>query len=232
MSIFGIIKSDDKVFTGDKLLINVADSFLTPPLEFATVSHEISVDNGVTWFDVSSKMQLGWVFTTPGLKTISLRVSTTEPSSQVFTKTINALDIVAAKLFSKDEDLYLYEPEIDQYLPKKWSSWNPIHKAAQDWIIDWLDEKRIFNKNGAKYTVADILDIQQVRQLSCYKALEFIFQGNSNVVGDIFSVKRDKYRELANEKASRSQLALDYDADSVAGPQERTDLNTVILRRG
>lgn len=232
MSIFGVIKSDDKVFTGDKLRIDVSQSFLAPALVFATVSHEVSVDGGVTWYDVTAKKFVDWIFSTAGVKTISLRVSTTQPANQVFTKQVTVMDLTAQNLFSKDSDLYRLEPEIDNYLPKKWSSWNLIHLQAQEWIIDLLDEKGMTNDAGAKYTVADLMDKQQVKQLSLYKVLEFIFEGNSNIVGDLYSIKRDKYQSLANDKSARSNLALDANNNDVQDQFESTDLFSVDLKRG
>lgn len=231
MSIFGVIKSDDKVFTGDKLRIDVSGSFLAPDLTFATISHEISVDAGVTWYNVTVKKYVDWLFTTAGTKTISVRISTTEPASQVFTKDITVLNLATASLFSTDSDLYIHEPEIDQYRPKKWSSWNMVHLMAQTWIVDFLDEKGIFAEDGSKYTAADIMDKQQVKQLSTYKTLQFIFEGNSNVGGDLFSIKAAEYNKLANAKASRSQLSLDYNKDTVSTVSERTNLQTILVKR-
>jgi len=231
MSIFGVIKSDDKVFTGDKLRIDVSGSFIAPDLTFATVSHEISVDAGVTWYNVTAEKYVDWIFTTAGTKTISLRLTTTLPSTQTFTKDITVLNLATQNLFSSDFDLYAHEPEIDTYLPKKWSSWNVVHLRAQDWIIDMLDEKGIFAEDGSKYAVADILDKQQVKQLSTYKTLQFIFEGNSNVVGDLYSIKAAKYEQLSNTKSSRSQLALDYNKDTVSQVNEKTNLQTIIVRR-
>mgnify|MGYP000591345214 CR=1 FL=1 len=231
MSIFGIIKSDDKVFTGDKFRIMVNESFLAPALTFATKSHEISLDNGVTWYDVSSKKQLDWVFDAAGTQTISLRISTTEPSSATVTKEIEVLDITTQNLFSNDHDLYVLEPDIDKYLPKSWSSWNLIHLKAQEYIMDWLNEKRIFKQDGSSFAPSDLLEKQEVKQFSVAKALEFIFEGNSNVVGDISSVKRDKYKLMANEKASRSQLALNYNGTTTEAKNGRIDMMTVKLNR-
>lgn len=224
MSIFGIIKCDDKVFTGDKLRIDVSESFLAPGLTFATVSHEVSLDGGVNYFNFSAKKYVDWMFSTAGAKTITLRVSTTEPASLTFTKSVTVLDLVTQKLFSDDSDLYQYEPEIDQYLPKRWSSWNLVHLKAQDWIIDWIDESRQRKSSGAKYTVDDIMDNKQVSQLSCYKALEFIYESNINVAGDLFSVKRDKYKSLVAVHANRNSLALDYNDNDIADVGENVDL--------
>jgi hypothetical protein len=233
MSIFGIIKCDDKVFTGDKLRIDVSESFLAPGLSFGVISHEVSTDNGTTWYNISAKKSIDWIFMSAGAKTISLRINTTVPSTQTFTKSVTVIDLTTANLFSLDSDLYQYETDIDKYLPKKWSSWNLVSLAARDWIVDWLDEKRIFKENGEKYAASDLLDKQQVKQLSVYKTLQFIFESNSNIDGDIFSQKSAKYKELANTKASMSQLKLDYDDSGTDnGPEERTDMMTVQIRRG
>lgn len=231
MSIFGIIKCDDQVYNGDKIMFDVSQTFLSPDLTFAVVSHEMSFDSGTTWFDITATKNISWIFQTPGTVPVQLRVTAAGPVSQVFSKQIDVLDMSVANLFSTDADIKQYEPNIDMYLPEKWSSWNMIHRTAQAWIIDWLDEKRIFNKDGQKYSAKDIMDKQQVRQLACYKALEFIFEGNSNVVGDLFSVKRDKYRELSNEKASKSQLALDFNKNEIQDEWERTDLFSVSVNR-
>jgi hypothetical protein len=232
MSVFGIIKCDEKVFVADKIRLDARESFIAPGLTYATLSHEISVDAGVTWYNISDKKYVDWLFSTAGTKTISLRLSTTEPASYTFTKDVVVLDVVTQKLFSNDSDLYKYETEIDQYLPKKWSSWNMIHLAAQEWIMDWLDEKRITDINGDKYVVDDIMDAQQVKQLSCYKALEFIYESNINIPDDLYTKKRDKYRTLANEKASKAQLSLDFNKDTLTDSGERTDLFSISVRRG
>lgn len=231
MSIFGVIKTDDKVFTGDQLRIDVSSSFLAPGLSFGTISHEISIDEGVTWFNVSAKKSADWIFSTAGEQIITLRLTTSTAATQTFTKTVTVLDLTAQKLFSLDSDLYIIEPEIDQYLPKRWSSWNLVHLKAQEYIIDWLDEKKIFKRDGTKYGVNDILDLQEVKQWSTYKVLEFIYEGNSNIVGDISSIKRDKYRAMSDEKASRSQLSLNYSGD-VEDTTQRTDLFSVQVVRG
>jgi len=233
MSIFGIIKSDDQVFTGDKIRFDFAESFLAPALAFAPISHEASIDGGITYYNVTQKKSVDWIFSATGPMTLTLRLNTTQPASQTYTKTIQVVDLIGANLFSKDADLYQYETDIDQYLPKKWSSWNMVHFAAQKYILDWLDEKRIFAFNETKYTASDLLDKAEVRQFSIFKTLEFIYEANSKIVGDLFSVKSAGYRLLANEKASRSQITLDYNKDTLNNDgQERTDLNSVIVLRG
>lgn len=233
LSLFGVIKSDDNVFTGDKIRFDFRQSFLTPDVIFSTtLSHQVSFDAGATYLDVTSNKYIDYMYSTSGSKTVTLKLKTSTAVEQTFTKIITVLDITTAALFSKDHDLYQFEPEIDQYLPKKWSSWNMIHKQAQEWIIDWLDEAAIYKYDGSKFAVADIGDSQQVKQLSIYKVLEIIFEGNSNIVGDLFSIKRDKYKALAQQKMSRANLRLDYDDSGVVDTNERINLVSGTLIRG
>jgi hypothetical protein len=232
MGRFGVIRSDDKVFVGDKIQFDVSKSFVTPDETLATPkNHEVSFDAGVTWLDITAKKKIDYIYSTAGTKTVSLKITTTAGNS-IFTKDITALDLAAQKLFSSDSDLYRHEPDIDNLLPAKWSSWNLIHLEVQKAFMDWLDEKRIFNQDGTKYVVDDLLDLQQVRQFSIFKVLELIYSGAHNISGDVYEAKRDKYLEWANEKLSRSQIALDYNGNATADRNERTDLMAVVVRRG
>ena len=231
MARFGIIKSDDKVFTGDKIRFDFRQSFVTPDEQLATpTSHEASFDGGLNWIDVTKDKFVDFIYSTAGTKTVQLRI-TTQTGNDIVSKTVTALDLTAQKLFSNDSDLYQYEPEIDSLLPKKWSSWNMIHLEAQKFFIDWLDEKRIFNEQKEKYQVSDLLDRDQVRQFSIFKVLELIYSGENNVAGDLYQLKRDKYRELCNEKLAKSQISLDFNKNGVADLGERTDLFSVELIR-
>lgn len=236
MAIFGIIKSDDKVFTGDKIRYDFSQSFVTPDTGFAaTGSHQVSFDSGVTYIDISAKKYVDYIYTSAGTKIVTLKLTDSTaitPVIQTFTKSIVCLDLTTAKLFSKDNDLYQFEPDIDAYLPKKYSSWNMIHKQAQEWIVDWLDEQGIYKSDESLYVAADIINSQQVKQLSIYKVLEIIFEGNSNIAGDIFSIKRDKYRALVVEKSNRSYLRLDYDGDGIQDVSERVNMVSGTLTRG
>lgn len=231
MSRFGVIKSDDKVFKNDKIRFDASKSFVTPDETLATPkNHEISFDAGVTWIDITTPKVCDFIYTSIGTKTVQLRITTTSGNS-VESRTIEVLDLDNKKLFSKDSDLYRHEPEIDNLLPKKWSSWNLNHLEAQKIFMDWLDEKGIFNKNGKKYEVADLLDLEEVRQWSVYKCLELIYRGNVNVANDVSDQKSKTYAAEADKKLAKSQIALDYNEDGEANAGERTDLYSVNINR-
>ena len=229
---FGIIKCDERVFTGDKLFIDVSKSFVPAGSSFhPTLSHEISMDSGVTWIDVTATKSLSWIFSSAGAKIITLRLTDSLSAQLTFPKTIQCLDLTAQKLFSNDSNLYPYETEIDQYLPKKWSSWNLVHLQSQEWIMDWLDEMGMTDNEGEKYIVADLLDSDQVKQLSCVKTLELIYESNINIPGDLYTQKRDKYQKMVSERSSRSYLKLDANKDGLSDLGDRQRLNSVGLYR-
>lgn len=230
--IFGIIKSDDKVFTGDSILIDVSKSFLAPNVAFTpNNSHEISVDEGVTWYDISSKKQVNWLFSTHGVKTITLRLNTVSNGSQTFTKTIEVLNITTANLFSKDNDLYSYEPDIDNLMPKHWSSWNMVHLEAQSQIVQWLDRKNIRKTDGTQYVVSDFANIKQVREWSQALVLSLIYEGNSNQLNDVFKEKAITYRNLVSEKMQLAHIELTGESLNQT-INATTDLRTVTVVRG
>jgi hypothetical protein len=228
---FPILTFDKEVFSGDKVRIDASRSFFDPNETAATISHEISFDDGATWINISEKKYIDYGTFNGGETPIKFRL-TSNLTDAILNESLAVLDIGTIKLFSRDFDLYSYESDIDQYLPKKWSSWNLVHYNAQKYILDWLDEKRIYKSDGSKYTAADLLDKKEVRQFSIAKTLEFIFESNSKIVGDVFSVKRDKYRALANEKASRMQLTLDANGDTILNDTENRDIGGVELIRG
>ncbi len=223
--IFGKIKTDEQVFTGDMLRIDASKTFVSPDKTIApTNGLQISVDSGVSWLDITNKKYVDWAFTTSGTKTITLRVTTTSSDTQDFTKDVVVLDITTQGLFSKDDDLYKYEPDIDSLLPKKWSSWNLIHLEAQKQIVQWLDFKGIRRSDGTTYTASDILDKKQVREWSALLVLSLIYQGNSNQTGDIFSSKSTLYKNLAEVQMNLSHIEL------TGQPYNETNNNTTNLR--
>ena len=92
-------------------------------------------------------------------------------------------------------------------------------------------EKRIFNEASQKYVVADLLDKQEVKQLSIAKVLELIYESNINTPGDLFTQKREKYTAMVQEKAARSTLTLDFNGNTTSEEGERTDLHSVTVYR-
>lgn len=228
---FGRIDCDDKVFTGDQLRVDVSKSILLPTETKADPTfYEISFDLGTTWFDISQTGYIDYMFSTPGNKTIQFRL-TTDLGSDVFTKVVECLDLTAQNLFSLDFDLYPYEPDINKWLPNKWSSWNLIHLRSQNFIINSLYEKRIFKEDGSSYTKDDVFEIDKVKDWSAALSLYYIFEGLSNQVDDIYREKMQKYEKLASDRAATAQFKLDFNSNDISDEGELTDNRSVELIR-
>jgi hypothetical protein len=229
MAKFGIIISDQKVFRNDLIVFDFKKSYFTPDETPAAPSLEFSADN-TTWYDVSSKKEISWRFSTAGNQTIYLRMTSTTSGDQTFTYQVEVIDTAAQNLFSQDSDLIGYEPDIMKWLPKYWSSWNIIHLRAQEYILNFLREKAIYAEDGTDYKRDEIQNIDEVRDWSSALALYYIFSGTSNSTSDVFKEKSKQYEEIANTRAAKARISLDYNKNlENDDPQE--DLRSVILRR-
>jgi len=226
---FGIIQSEDKVFINDKINVDFSKSVITPDETAATISHEFSAD-GVAYINVSSTKNIDWSFSSSGLGTFYLRL-TSNTGSTVFVKQIEVLHPDSQKLFSNDFDLVPYEPDIIKWLPKKWSSWNLIHLRAQDYIINMLREKGIKGQNNVAYTKDDIFDVLEVKDLSAALALRYIFSGTSNSSEDVFKRKSDEYDKLVTTRASAVAVKLDFNKNALNDEQEIQTFRAVEFRR-
>lgn len=211
MSLFGVIQTDEAIFMGDKTRIDVSQCFVTPD-EVQTITLEIKADAAASFISVTSSRHLDWIYSSKGSKTITVKL-TSGVKTEEFTKTVTVLDLADEKLFSKDTDLVPYEPEVYSYLPAKWSSFNVIHWRVQKQILKWLDEKRIWTEDGSKLTLAEILDLTELRDLSVCMVLALIFEGVKNQVGDVFSEKAKHYADLATQKSQAATIRLDVNKD-------------------
>ena len=106
-----------------------------------------------------------------------------------------------------------------------------MHRNAQDRVLTWLDERRITDTSGNRLTKDAIIDIEEVNDWSKFMVLRLIFEGLSNSVDDIFSIKSEKYRELENIAKNRSMIRLDRDGDGSIDDESPVDLRTFRLKR-
>lgn len=229
MAKFGIIISDEKVFSGDIIELDFNRSSFTPDETPEAISHEFSIDQ-TNWINVTQQRKIVWSFNSVGLKTVYLRLTSTS-GSEVFSKSINVLDLAAQKLFSKDQDLANVEPEIMKMLPKKWSSWNLMHLAAQEKIINLIREKGWKSWSGVAYTKDDFLNVSEVKEWSIAIALELAYFNISNASNDVFMEKSKYYASLVNAREANARIKLDYNKNTVADKDEEATFNTVGLSR-
>lgn len=225
--LFPELKHEKIVQVYDKTRLDASKSFVTVD-EVALTLYEIEPDTGAGFIDATSTKYLDYVYSSDGVKTVTLRV---DNGTGLVSRTFS-LEVVTEendKLFSEDADLVSHEPDILNYVSEGRNSYKNIHRSVQSRIIDWLDEHRFTNTDGSKLTKANIFDIEEVRHWSKYMVLADIFEGLSNAIDDIFRNKADKYMDLAESARNRAQLRLDLDGDGDV--DMRADLRTMDMRR-
>jgi len=116
-------------------------------------------------------------------------------------------------LFSSDSDLKASEPDIMNYLGRDRSSYNFIHREAQELITAYLDEKGLVDIYGDKFTKAAFVSLDEFKQWSKFMVLRLIFEGLSNSLDDEFDSKAKKYRKEETYHSNRAVVRIDIDAD-------------------
>jgi hypothetical protein len=89
----------------------------------------------------------------------------------------------------------------------------------------------VWQRDGSRYTAADLIDIQDFKEWSKYLTLQIIFESLSNAVDDVFSRKAEKYSSMATKAKNRGVLRLDYNDNDEIDDFEKTDLRTGLLFR-
>lgn len=228
MAVFPKLHNEATVQVEDKTRLDATPSFVSAD-DTGITQVRIDPETGVAGFiDVTSKKYLDWAYDTNGTKTITVEVT---GSTGTNTKTFDVEVLTAAEdcLFSDDSMLLPYEGEILKYVRKGRCSWLDKHRAAQERIIEFLDEKKIWkpcDDNDADqyagvpvpYTKADICaltgdDFEQFKDWSKFMVLEMIYSDLSKQVDDIFARKAESYRGMKDAAAHRGCLRLDKDGD-------------------
>lgn len=184
----------------------------------------------------SDKWYLDWAYQTDGMKDVIVRVeSDLIPAGRTRTYTVNCLSVDDDALFSGDDDLFAYEPDLMNYLPRGKNSYLYAHRKAQDKIIMYLDEQRIWKQDGSIFTKQDIAATalndaevkEQFRFWSTFETLLTIFESIQVSNTDIFQEKKLEYQALRDQARNRSALRLDSNGD---GELDQTPYDIRTLR--
>ena len=229
MAIFGNLELEEIVQVDDKTRLDARKTFVSVD-EAAITLMEIEPEAAAGFIDVTSTQYLDWQYSTDGDKTVTLRV-TTDGAPQSFTKTLTIISVADDKLFSGDAELLPWEPKILKWVRDGRNTFLDVHRAAQDRILTWLDEHRIWDTEGNRLTKAAILDIQEVNDWSKFLTLKIIFEGLSNATDDIFHEKALRYGDKAAKARNRGALRLDKNADGSTDDDGKADLRSFTLSR-
>jgi hypothetical protein len=217
--IFVQIDREQKVQVNDKTRIDASKSFLSGTTNTIS-SIEIDPDGVSGFFDVTTDGFLDWAYPSEGQKVVSCRITDSEANQTTGTITIEVVTAAEDNLFSNDDELKVYEPDLLRYVQDGRNSFIDKHRIAQFEILDELEANLIYKEDGTKYTAEDIVNVEEFRKYSTFLTLEIIFEGLSNDVEDIFRNKANKYSEKKVQAKKRAQLHLDSDGD---GDVDRND---------
>ena len=235
---FPDLRFENVLQVDDRTRLSASKSFVTGGETITNV--EIQPDSLESFISVfnsdNDKWYLDWAYETEGIKTITVRL-TTDVGTKDKTYTTNVLTEGEDALLSEDSDLYPYEPEIDRLLPKGKNSYKYAHRAAQDKIIAYLDEQRIYKNDNSRYTKHDLATITdpefkyQFKQWSTFQTMLIIFESNQIAVGDVFEEKRQQYENEMRQHRNRASLRLDQDGDGVIDDLPYNIRSTMMVRR-
>lgn len=230
--IFPKLNHENIVQVDDKTRLSASLSFVTDDETVTDI--EVKPESSESYISVFSEDQdrwfLDWAYLASGEKTVSVKVTTlTGNLSKDFI--LNVISETDDKLFSKDNDLFPLEPEILRYLPQGKNSFIYVHRKAQEKILTFLDEQRIWKADGSRFSKDDIFDKEEFKRWSIYMTLLIIFESMQVSNNDIFQEKKEEYRKEMIEARNRASLRLDVDGDNVVDQVAYRINSTSLVRR-
>ena len=195
--------TDDEVITDIFIQPSASDPF-------------ISVYNGGD----TDKWVIDWAYELDSFKDVAVQIIANSGSkTKTYMAGINVLTEEVDALLSTDNDILPFEPKIHRYLPRGKNSFIYAHRKAQERIIAYLDEQRIWKNDNSRYGKLDLSTVtdpdfkEQFRQWSSFETLLIIFESFQVSSGDLFQEKKLEYTALRNSARTRSALRLDQDGD-------------------
>ena len=209
--IFGKLKVEKIIQVDDKTRIDCTRSFVVDETSAITL---MRVKPSVTdsFIDITANKYLDWSYSLAGINAIELEI-TTDGAPQVFAAKLTSISVADDYLFSSDADITPHEDDILNYVIAGRDSFLDKHRVAQERVMTYLNDQRIWDESGSKLSPSAIVNIDEVRDWSKFQTLAIIFEGISNQVGDIFSVKAEKYKGLMERSRASAALRLDRSGD-------------------
>lgn len=214
----------------DKTRIDISKSFITGTTATIT-TYEIDPDGVTGFIDVTNDQYLDWAFSTSGETTVTSRVTDSDLNISLDVVTITVKTEAEDNLFSNDQDIIQYEPDILNWVEQGRNSFLNKHRTAQIDILDELYRYGIVKNDGTKYDASDIIDIKEFRDYSKFLTLSLIFEGLSNASDDVFRDKANKYLGKATSAKNKAYIKLDRDGDGELSTFETEPIFSGYLRR-
>ena len=199
------------VQVNDKTRIDVSTSFVS-----GSGITDISIDPGTGPVSVfnsdQNKWYLDWAFDSSG--TWPIVVSATDGVNTISQNfEMEVISEADDFLYSTDSQIFAIESELKRYIPDGRNSFKNVHREAQSRILNFLDRKRIWNKDGTPLSKMQINIHDEVSKWSLYETLFIIYTDLFISVGDKFAEKVNQYKELRNYERDRAAVRIDKDAN-------------------
>lgn len=191
------------------------------------VKVEIEPHTGLGFINVTNVKPDEWYtdyqYDSAGAKVVTLKINgDTTPVTKTFGITV--ISSANDMLFSSDTDLISEEPDVLRYVRKGRNTFKDAHREAQKEILDQLNRQGFRTSTGLKLTATDLIDKSEVRTMSKYMALFMIYDGLSNVVGDIFELKANNYWSKYLVASDRKIIGIDLNGDDVITTSEGVNI--------
>lgn len=236
MSIFGLLRGPGEAQVGEIYRLDASETFVAKGQPAISVI-EIEPEAGAGYVDVTSAAArdrfLDWVFSTPGAKTATVRVTLADTSQSTGTHDFTIRTAAEEDLLTTDNDLVTLESDAMRYLPDGRSTWNHIHREVRKQILEDLSDNRIFKTDGSDLAIADLKDKSEVRRWATHKAAELMFLDLSNSEGDTFFNRAKSYSSKVNtyRAGAFNSLRVDIDQSGSVASDEIQDGRSVRLTR-
>jgi hypothetical protein len=176
-----------------------------------------------------SEWFLDWQYTASQVGPINVMVRiTTDGEGVIFASPgLQVVTPATDLLWSSDQDLVLHEPDVLKWVPEGRSSFLNVHRKSQTAILEWLDAIRIHRSDGSRLMKQDLLVTTDVKELSTYYTLHFIYRGLQNKPDDVFALKAQDYMDLVLETKGRGRIQADMDQSLAIDSNEKRDLRSI-----
>lgn len=210
--IFAKLRTDLLVQVDDMLRLDGSQSVISDfdEIKEIRIKPDALADFQIIEASEVKDIYLDWIYSDDGEKIATIEIE--DINDVIYSKdfTLNVVSVEDDNLFSIDNDILPVEPDIYCYLPKGRSSFIYAHREAQYQIMAWLDEQRIWKRDGSRYKASDIKDIEEFRRWSKFLTLHIIYNSMSVAVDDLFQKKSEYYANIMVSARQRASLRLDH----------------------
>jgi len=201
--------------------VSITDITIKPSATDTAVSVYNSGDTSL-WF-------LDWAYTSAATNTVT--IVATDSGATTYTKelTIESVTEATDYLYSNDRDIFKIETELKDYIPDGYSSFNYVHREAQQRILDFINRKNLRNRDDTRFLKTQLNLDQDIRRWSTYEALQIIYSDLFVTGGDKFAIKADTYTKERDKLRTQNALRIDYNKDGTIEPGETVNIRTTQL---